>query len=125
MVLVAVLGGDGAAGEDAVAVAELDELSHPGGWVVGVDGVAAGHVQHREDLDLGVADPLAELGHGGRAEAFDGADRERGSALGVDVEVLGVDEDVEPDLAGPCLVTAVPSTGRWRRRGRLVRRRWR
>ncbi len=41
-----------------------------------------------------VADPLAQLGHGGGAEAFDGADREGGSALGVDVEVLGVDQDV-------------------------------
>ena len=73
---------------------------HPLGWVVGVDGVAAVHVQHREDLDLVVADPLAELGHGGGAEAFDGADRVGGSAFGVDVEVVGVDEDVEPDLAG-------------------------
>ena len=45
VVFVAVLGGDGATGEDAVAVAELDELFHPCGWVVLVDGVAAGHVQ--------------------------------------------------------------------------------
>ena len=51
--VVAVLGGDGAAGEDAVAVAELDELSHPCGWVVLVDGVAAGHVQDGLDDDLG------------------------------------------------------------------------
>ena len=109
VVLVAVLGGDGAAGEDAVAVAELDELFHPFGWVVLVDGVTAVHVQDREEVDLVVADPLAELGHGGGAEAFDGADREGGSALGVDVEILSSTRTWSRILPA-CLVTAVPST---------------
>ena len=45
-----------AAGEDAVAVAEDDELSHPGWWVVGVDRVAAG-VEDGLDGDPVVADP--------------------------------------------------------------------
>ena len=80
----------------------IDELAHPCGWVVGVDGVAAGHVQDRLDDDLGVADPVAELGHGGGAELLDGAGGEGGAAVGVDVEVLGVDVDVELDLAA-CL----------------------
>ena len=106
-----------------MAVAELDELFHPLGWVVGVDGVAAGHVQDREDLDLVVADPLAELGHGGRAEAFDGADRVGGSAFGVGVEVVGVDEDVEPDLPGRLLGDCWAAEDGGGGRGWLVR--WR
>ena len=41
-----------------------------------------------------------ELGHGRRAELLDGADCEGGAAVGVGVEVVGVDQDVELDLAG-------------------------
>ena len=50
-------------------------------------------------------------GHGGGAEAFDGADREGGSAFGVGVEVVGVDEDVEPDLPGALLGDAGAEDG--------------
>src|SRR4029078_8500766 len=38
-------GGDVASGEDAVVVAQYDEVAHPRWWVVGVDGVTAGHVE--------------------------------------------------------------------------------
>jgi hypothetical protein len=55
-------GVDLASGEDAVAVAEEDEVAHPAGWVVGVDGVAAGHVEDGLDDDLVVADPVPDLG---------------------------------------------------------------
>src|SRR4029078_5882498 len=60
-------GVDCAPGEDAVPVAQVDEVTHPRWWVVGVDGVASGHVQHRLDDDLVVADPGADLGEGGGA----------------------------------------------------------
>ena len=56
VVEVAASGVDGAAGEDAVAVAEDDEVAHPLWWVVLVHGIGAAHVQHRLELDL--ADPL-------------------------------------------------------------------
>jgi len=45
-----------------VAVAEVDEVAHPAGWLVGVDGVAAGHVEDGLDDDLVVVDPGAALG---------------------------------------------------------------
>jgi hypothetical protein len=67
VVEVAGSGVGGAAGEDAVAVAEDDQLSHPWRWVVGVDGVAALEVEDRSDDDLVVADPGFDLGQGGRA----------------------------------------------------------
>ena len=57
-----------AAGEDAVLVAEDDELAHPGWWVVLVDGVATGHVEDGLDDDLVVADPVPDLGERGGAD---------------------------------------------------------
>ena len=63
-----------------------------------VDGVAALHVQDGLDDDLVVADPVADLGQGGGAELLDLPGRERGPAGGVDVEVVGVDADVDLDL---------------------------
>ena len=48
-----------------------DEVTHPGGWVVGVDGVASGHVEDGLDDDLVVADPVADLGEGDGAELLD------------------------------------------------------
>jgi hypothetical protein len=69
------------------------EVAHPSGWVVGVDGVAAGHVQLRLDDHLVVADPGQELGEGGGAELLDLTDGE-----GVWLEVGGVDADVGLDL---------------------------
>ena len=95
MVEVAGAGVDLAAGEDAVAVTEDDEVAHPLWWVVGVDRVASGHVQHGLDHDLVVADPGADLGEGGGAELLDLADGE-----GVGFEVAGVDPDVGLDLRG-------------------------
>ena len=82
MVEVAGSGVDVASGEDAVAVAEVDEVAHPGGWVVGVDGVAAGHVEDGLDDDVVVADPGADLGEGGGAELLDLAD---GEGFGLEV----------------------------------------
>ena len=79
-----------------MAVAEVDEVPHPSGWVVLVDGVAAGHVQDGLDDDLVVADPVADLGEGGGAELLDLTDRERRAAVGVDVEVARLDADVRP-----------------------------
>ena len=87
-------GVDLASREDAVAVAEVDEVAHPGGWVVGVDGVAAVHVQHGLDDDLVVADPGPDLGEGGGAELLDLTDGE-----GVGFEVAGVDAGVDLDLS--------------------------
>ena len=86
-----------------MVVAEVDEVAHPSGWVVGVDGVAAGHVEDGLDDDLVVADPVADLGEGGGAELLDLADGQRGAAVAVDLEVGGLDPDVRLDLraAGP------------------------
>ena len=75
---------------------------HGGGsWIV--EGVAALHVQDGLDDDLVVADPVADLGQGGGAELLDLAGGERGAAGGVDVEVVGVDADVDLDLAAALL----------------------
>jgi hypothetical protein len=71
VVEVAAAGVAGAPGEDAVRVAQDDELAHPGGWVVLVDGVGAGEVQDGSDADPGVGDPLLDPGGGGRAEPLD------------------------------------------------------
>ncbi len=60
---------------------------------MGVDGVAAGHVQYGLDDDLVVADPVADLGEGGGAELLDLTDGE-----GVGFEVSGLDADVGLDL---------------------------
>ena len=62
----------GAPGEDAVPVAEDDEFAHPGGWVVGVDGVGAGHVEDGLDGDPGPAGPVLDPGDGGRPEPLHG-----------------------------------------------------
>ena len=72
-----------------MAVAEVDEVAHPVGWVVGVDGVAAGHVEDGLDDDLVVADPVADLGEGGGAELLDLAGGE-----GVGFEVVALDAGV-------------------------------
>ena len=79
-----------------MAVAEVDEVAHPAGWVVGVDGVTAGHVQHRLDHHLVVADPGADFGEGGGAELLDFAGRQS-----VGLEVAGVDAGVHLDLGLP------------------------
>ena len=76
----------------------IDEVSHPGGWVVVVDGVAALHVEDGLDDDLVVADPVADLGQGGGAELLDLTGRDGGSAVTVDLEVGGVDAGVDLDL---------------------------
>jgi hypothetical protein len=83
---------DLASGEDAVVVAEVDEVPHPSGWVVGVDGVAAGHVEDGLDDDLVVADPVADLGQGGGAELLDLADGQ-----GVGFQIASLDADVGLD----------------------------
>jgi len=76
-----------------VAVAQVDEVTHPRWWVVGVDGVAAGDVEDGLDDDLVVADPVADLGEGGGAELLDLAGGE-----GVGFEVAGLDAGVHLDL---------------------------
>ena len=63
-----------------------------------VDGVASGHVQDGLDDDLVVADPVPDLGEGGGAELLDLPDRQRGAAVAVDLEVVGVDPHVRLDL---------------------------
>ena len=92
VVEVAGAGVDLASGEDAVVVAEVDEVAHPSGWVVGVDGVAAGHVEDGLDDDVVVADPVADLGEGGGAELLDLTDGE-----GVRFEVADLDAGVDLD----------------------------
>ena len=57
-----------APGEDAVPVAEDDELAHPRRRVVLVDGVRPVEVEHREDPCLRVLQPGADEIHGGGAE---------------------------------------------------------
>ena len=47
----------GAPREHEMFVAQDDEFAHPGGWVVGVDGVGAGHV---EDGLMGARDRPAQ-----------------------------------------------------------------
>ena len=64
-------------------LSQLDEVAHPWWWVVGVDGVASGHVEDGLDDDVVVADPVADLGEGGGAELLDLADGE-----GVGFEVV-------------------------------------
>ena len=79
-------GVSGAAGKDAVSVAEDDQVAHPGWWVVGVDGVTALHVEDGLDDDLWWPTQdliLARVA----APAFDGADA-GGAVL---VEVGGLD----------------------------------
>ena len=72
MVQIGGSGVPGAQGEDAVLVAEDDEFAHPGGWVVGVDGVGAGHVEDGLDGDPGPAGPVLDPGDGGRPEPLHG-----------------------------------------------------
>ena len=88
-----------ASGEDAVAITQRDEVAHPAGWVVGVDGVASGHVEHGLDDDLVVADPVPDLGEGGGAEVLDLAGGE-----GTGFEVAGFDPGahLHVRLAGRC-----------------------
>ena len=96
-----VAGVGGAAGEDAVVVAEPDKLGHPGGWVVGVDGVALGHVQHRlDDWTWVWPTQWRSLAMVAAPRLLDAADREGGTIIVVGVEVRGVDEGVEEGLAG-------------------------
>ena len=85
---------DLAAGEAAGRVSEDDVLAHPLGWVVAVDGVVAVHPDHRLDADGGVADPVADLVGGDRAEALGAAD----FGSGVVVEVGHVEVQVEDCL---------------------------
>ena len=70
VVLVAASGVDGAAGEDAVAVAEGDEVAHPGGWVVLVDLVGASQVQDGFHDQCGVSQPSREQVRGQHAESL-------------------------------------------------------
>jgi hypothetical protein len=83
VVEVAAPAGAGAVGEDAGGVAELDEVAHPGGWVVGVDRIGPVHPQDGLDGGAGVAEPGLDLLGGGGAEVLDLAD----SVGGVEVEV--------------------------------------
>ena len=75
-----------------MAVAEDDEVAHPGWWVVLVDGVAALQVEDGLDDDLVVADPGLDLRDRGGAVPLDPTD-----SLGV--QVFGF--DVGLDLAFP------------------------
>src|SRR6476659_3988041 len=71
VVVVAAAGVDRTPGEDAVSVAEADELPHPFGRVVLVDRGPGGEVEDRAEGDLGVAHPLLDLGQRGGAELLD------------------------------------------------------
>ena len=90
MVEVAGAGVDLASGEDAVLVAKDHEVAHPSGWVVGVDGVAAGHVQHGLDHDLVVADQVRILVRVA-APSFSISPTARRAGVAVDLEVGRVD----------------------------------
>ncbi|HQR25426.1 MAG TPA: potassium/proton antiporter [Nocardioides sp.] len=59
-----------AVGEDAVGIAEPDQLGQPGGRVVGVHPVGARQVQDRLDADAGALEPPEERGEGGRTESL-------------------------------------------------------
>ena len=82
----------GAKGEDAVPIAQDDQLPHPRLRVVRVDGVGAGHVEDGLDGDPGPAGPVLDAGDGGRSEPLDGP--EPGPVTGGPVAVF------EPEQVG-------------------------
>ncbi len=111
MVEVAGAGVGAAAGEHAVPVAQDHRLAHPGGWVVGVDGVVAAQVEDGTDhhpaaagLAAGVAveadsgEPGFEEGQGGGPEPLNPAAAGSGRAGG---QVGQREVQIDHRTAGP------------------------